>query len=191
MNIQDSSCTSFLPQLWCDVWVWCRLLSRSISCCEQLSQLLFFMLPCYWWNLMDKRPAKQPFLPAGHLLLERKNEIIEKTRKMLDHRKNDWPWLTSQIRKTVSPCFCASLFWPKGIAFLIHSLPGSSHPPLSLNLVFSVGRKGSCCLISRTLGFPGGSDGKESTWDVGDRVRPLVWEDPLETGMATHCRILA
>ena len=37
------------------------------------------------------------------------------------------------------------------------------------------------------LGFPGGSDGKESTCDVGD----LSWEDPLEEGMATHSSILA
>ena len=37
------------------------------------------------------------------------------------------------------------------------------------------------------LGFPGGSDGKESTCDVGD----LSWEDPLEEGMATYSNILA
>ena len=40
------------------------------------------------------------------------------------------------------------------------------------------------------LGFPGGSDGKESaiqeTW-----VRPLGWEDPLEEGMATHSSTVA
>ena len=42
------------------------------------------------------------------------------------------------------------------------------------------------------LGFPGGSDGKESmpatcaTW-----VRSLGWEDPLEEGMAAHSSILA
>ena len=37
------------------------------------------------------------------------------------------------------------------------------------------------------LGFPGGSDGKESTYNVGE----LGWEDPLEEGMATHFSILA
>ena len=37
------------------------------------------------------------------------------------------------------------------------------------------------------LGFPGGSDGKESTCNAGD----LGWEDPLEKGMATHSCILA
>ena len=40
------------------------------------------------------------------------------------------------------------------------------------------------------MGFPGGSDGKESarqeTW-----VQFLGWEDPLEEGMATHSSILA
>ena len=40
------------------------------------------------------------------------------------------------------------------------------------------------------MGFPGGSDSKESamwkTW-----VRSLGWEDPLEEGMATHSSILA
>ena len=41
------------------------------------------------------------------------------------------------------------------------------------------------------LGFPGGSDGKQSTSNVGDWVQPLGWEDPLEEGMATHSSILA
>ena len=37
------------------------------------------------------------------------------------------------------------------------------------------------------MGFPGGSEGKESTCIVED----LGWEDPLEEGMATHSSILA
>ena len=37
------------------------------------------------------------------------------------------------------------------------------------------------------VGFPGGSDGKESAHSMGD----LGWEDPLEKGMATHSSILA
>ena len=37
------------------------------------------------------------------------------------------------------------------------------------------------------VGFPGGSDGKESACNVGD----LGWDDPLEEGMATHSSILA
>ena len=36
------------------------------------------------------------------------------------------------------------------------------------------------------LGFPGGSEGKESAYSVGDLGR----EDPLEKGMATHSSIL-
>ena len=35
------------------------------------------------------------------------------------------------------------------------------------------------------MGFPGGSDSKESAW-----VQPLGQEDALEEGMATHSRIL-
>jgi len=37
------------------------------------------------------------------------------------------------------------------------------------------------------MGFPGGSDSKESTCNVGD----LGWEDSLEKEMATHSSILA
>ena len=37
------------------------------------------------------------------------------------------------------------------------------------------------------MGFPGGSDGKESACNVGD----LGLEDPKEKGMATHSSILA
>ena len=37
------------------------------------------------------------------------------------------------------------------------------------------------------MGFPGGSEGKESACNVGDPA----WEDPLEEGMATHSSILA
>ena len=41
------------------------------------------------------------------------------------------------------------------------------------------------------MGFPGGSDGKESAGNVGHLVLSLGWEDLLEKGMATHPRILA
>ena len=37
------------------------------------------------------------------------------------------------------------------------------------------------------MGFPGGSEDKESACNAGD----LGWEDPLEEGMATCSRILA
>ena len=41
------------------------------------------------------------------------------------------------------------------------------------------------------MGFPGGSDGKECTCNVGVCVQSLDWEDPLEEGMATYSSILA
>ena len=41
------------------------------------------------------------------------------------------------------------------------------------------------------MGFPGGTDGKESACDAGDLGQSLDWEDPLEKGMATHSSILA
>ena len=41
----------------------------------------------------------------------------------------------------------------------------------------------------RCVGFPGGSDGKESTCNVGNWVLSLDWEDSLEKGMATHSSI--
>ena len=41
------------------------------------------------------------------------------------------------------------------------------------------------------MGFPGGSDGKESSCVEGAWVWSLGWEDSLEKGMATHSRILA
>ena len=47
-----------------------------------------------------------------------------------------------------------------------------------------------------SLGFPGGSDGKESTWkaeDLGSIPGKILppWEDPLEESMGTYSRILA
>ena len=39
--------------------------------------------------------------------------------------------------------------------------------------------------------FPGGSGGKESVCNVGDLVRSLGQEDPLEKGMVTHSNVLA
>ena len=42
-----------------------------------------------------------------------------------------------------------------------------------------------------SLGLPGGSDGKESTCNVGDLVPFLGWEKKLEKEMATHSSILA
>ena len=41
------------------------------------------------------------------------------------------------------------------------------------------------------MGFPGGSDSKESACNAGDPGLILGQEDPLEKGMATHSSILA
>ena len=41
------------------------------------------------------------------------------------------------------------------------------------------------------MGFPGGSDSKESTTMQETWVQSLDWEDPLEEGMATQSSILA
>ena len=40
-------------------------------------------------------------------------------------------------------------------------------------------------------GFPGGSDGKESTCNAGDLGSIPGWEDPLEEGMVPNSSILA
>ena len=41
------------------------------------------------------------------------------------------------------------------------------------------------------MGFPAGSDSKESTCNAGDLRSSLGREDSLEEGVATHCSILA
>ena len=41
------------------------------------------------------------------------------------------------------------------------------------------------------LNFPGGSDGKASVYNVGDNIRSLGQEDPLEKEMAIHSSIIA
>ena len=46
-------------------------------------------------------------------------------------------------------------------------------------------------LVCIVVGFPGGSDGQESTCNPGDRIQSLGWGDPLEKGMVTHSSILA
>ena len=45
--------------------------------------------------------------------------------------------------------------------------------------------------VASIVGFPGGSDGKESAAMQETQVQPLGWEDPLEKGTATHFSILA
>ena len=45
--------------------------------------------------------------------------------------------------------------------------------------------------LPASIGFPGGSDGKESTCMRKTQVQSLGQEDPLEKGMTTHSSILA
>ena len=44
---------------------------------------------------------------------------------------------------------------------------------------------------NKLLNLPGGSDGKESTCNVGELDSILVWNDPLEKGIAAHYSVLA
>ena len=60
-------------------------------------------------------------------------------------------------------------------------LPGKSHGQRSVVI----------CSNSVYLGFPGGSDGKESACNAGDLGSKPGQEDPLKKGMATHSSILA
>ena len=46
-------------------------------------------------------------------------------------------------------------------------------------------------MTSSLLSFPGGSDSKESAWNVGDLGLISGWEGPLEKETATHSSILA
>ena len=41
------------------------------------------------------------------------------------------------------------------------------------------------------LGFPGGSDSKQSACNTGDLGSVLGWEDTLEEGVAIHSSIVA
>ena len=45
--------------------------------------------------------------------------------------------------------------------------------------------------VCHMVGFPGGSDGKESACNAGDLGSIPGLEDPLEEGMAIHSSILA
>ena len=40
------------------------------------------------------------------------------------------------------------------------------------------------------VGFPGGSDGKESAYNKETWFQSLGWKDPLEKGVATHSNVL-
>ena len=46
-------------------------------------------------------------------------------------------------------------------------------------------------IIVEILGFPGGSVVKNMPTKQETQAQSVVWDDPLEEGMATHSRILA
>ena len=60
----------------------------------------------------------------------------------------------------------------------------------SIVVVDKKGRQTKLPSVRKYLGFPGGSDDKESAmWETW--VWSLGWEDPLEEGTAAPCSILA
>ena len=48
-----------------------------------------------------------------------------------------------------------------------------------------------CIYVCVCMGFPGGSDCRESAYNAEDLGLTLCGEDPLEKGMATHSSFLA
>ena len=76
--------------------------------------------------------------------------------------------------------------WASLVAQLVKNLPGMQETPVKFLGQEDPWRRDGLC-NSVFMGFPGGSNGKESACQRGD----LGWEDPLEEGMATHFNILA
>ena len=81
-----------------------------------------------------------------------------------------YPWIQSKDGKYLEKKFHEI---PKNTTWICHS---SSTIYIALTLY---------------LGFPGGSDSKESACNAGDMVWSMDQEDPLEKEMATHSNILA
>ena len=55
----------------------------------------------------------------------------------------------------------------------------------------SLGRNTNSSTVLGYMGFPGGTDSKESTYNAGGRVWSLGQEDAREKGIATYSSILA
>ena len=98
------------------------------------------------------------------------------------NKGHKWPAVEKDLNKTptrqlLQTAFLGRHSWFSGRILASHPGDWGSIP-------------GQCIIIVVlfVLGFPGGSEGKESIWgDTGD----LGWEDPLEKEMATHSSILA
>ena len=87
----------------------------------------------------------------------------------------------SAIRVVSSACLRLLIFLP---AILIPACASFSPTFYMMYSAYKLNKQG---VTYNQLGFPGGSAGKESAWNVGD----LGWEDALEKRMATHSSILA
>ena len=80
---------------------------------------------------------------------------------------------------------CASL-----VAQLVKNLPAMQETLVQF-LSWEVHLEKGQATNSSFLGFPGRSDGKESSVMRETWVQSPGWEDPLQEGTATHCSILA
>ena len=103
-------------------------------------------------------------------------------------------WNHSAVLQTSHPCFV----WTSGRHFgtgrfkyeLLSPQPYSPCPDLFSGPIFNRWQfqsRGQTRGLGGILDSPGGSSGRESSYNAGD----LGWEDPLEKGMATHSGILA
>ena len=80
--------------------------------------------------------------------------------------------------------------WASLVAQMVKNLPAMQEIPVQF-LGWKNPLRRDRLPISVLLSFPSGSDGKESTCNMGDLSSTLRWEDPLEEGMAAHSSILA
>ena len=80
--------------------------------------------------------------------------------------------------------------WVSLVAEMVKSLPAIERPGFD-PCVGKIPLRRERLPIPVFLGFPCGSAGKESAaiWETW--VQSLVWEDPLEKGMASHSSIFA
>ena len=118
---------------------------------------------------------------------------------------------TEPPEKQSGLCYFVKVVWTNWYTYLLHIL---KHPYENINAPREELRKGLLSVIpslvlviqaafsftmkwntgtwrwklaadSARLGFPGGSDGKETACNAGDTGSSLSWEYPLEEGMAT------
>ena len=110
-------------------------------------------------------------------------DIVTNTKRSLRCLLNEWinRWFFTLNSQYTVTFFLNLIPWERALCFKtdlkrISTIEGPSHHML---------------LCSLFLGFPAGSDGKESACNAGDPGRSLGCADPLEKGMVTHSDILA